>query len=279
MDDQQDSRQRRKGVVDTANNVLGAVSKIRQGAQVAGLVAANIWIVVGIVVGITLLTFILTLSGGSAAGIPTDQQSTTPDGTSFPTGFLSEAGIKTRQAIIDKFGVTMDGFDERHLNAAWEKISETSNTNFPSLIKGAKIQAISQNTSSWTGCEGVTSISLGQYEPLPFFKYIFTHELGHYIQNCKTRSISKSQEHEAAYSQEGPISYYAANAPLCTGSSNLPEDYADMISYYLNPAAGFSTTSCGGRSPTSPPNPLYVAPIKILHYNVARDILTPKTQP
>lgn len=86
MEPQEDSRQRRRGAVDTANSIISTATRVRKGAQIAGLIGANIWIVVGIIVGITLVTFILTLSGGSAAGIPESggEQTTTP--TLPPTG-------------------------------------------------------------------------------------------------------------------------------------------------------------------------------------------------
>ncbi|MEX2007512.1 MAG: hypothetical protein WD992_01950 [Candidatus Levyibacteriota bacterium] len=93
-DDQRDSGQRRRSAVDTANNVFTAVSRVRKGAQVAGLIGANIWVVVGIIVGITLLTFILTLTGGSASGIPEggSEQAASPTLAAPGGGVISGSG-------------------------------------------------------------------------------------------------------------------------------------------------------------------------------------------
>ncbi|MBI2195936.1 MAG: hypothetical protein HYU48_02745 [Candidatus Levybacteria bacterium] len=88
--DEQDSRQRRRGPISHGIDIVNAGRTVGQGVRLArtagaaaGVIGANIWIVVGIIVGITLVTFILTLSGGSAAGIPEDgedQTSTAPPG-------------------------------------------------------------------------------------------------------------------------------------------------------------------------------------------------------
>lgn len=83
----QDSRSRRKGTLDTLNDVYTAVSRARQGFQIAGMVAANFWVIIGVASAITLFVFILTFTGGEAAGIPgsgteVDRQAS----TSTPSG-------------------------------------------------------------------------------------------------------------------------------------------------------------------------------------------------
>lgn len=77
-EDEQDSRQPRRGLLSHGIDAINAGRTIGQGIKIArvggaaaGVISANIWIIVGgIIIGISLLTFILTLSGGSAAGIP-----------------------------------------------------------------------------------------------------------------------------------------------------------------------------------------------------------------
>lgn len=180
-----------------------------------------------------------------------------------------------RQALIDKYGITMNGFDTTHLRWTWEKLHEINNPNFTSLLNGSLIQATS-GISSQDGCfNGLTSLRMGQYQPELFFKFILIHELSHIIQSCTPREKSKVVEHANAYASEGAISYYAANTQTCTGlTNNANEDYADTLAYYFNSAAGFSSgpNSCIPANLKAPPNPIYTGNAFPLHRAVAESI-------
>lgn len=193
--------------------------------------------------------------------------------TSPPLGTAPAPPDDVRQGIIDKFGITMNGFDQQHLQWAWEKFWETSNTNFPELVAGITIGA-SDGGSAQLGCAGAsTSVELGQYTPGDFFKFILTHELGHVIQSCQPRSKSQFDEAINAYNTEGGISFYGNNASACNGTVNINENYADIIAYYLNPSAGYGSgpKSCGG--PANPPNPFFSGSSFPLHYSVGKAVL------
>lgn len=178
-----------------------------------------------------------------------------------------------RQGIIDQFGITMNGFDQAHLQLAWEKFWEIAPTKYISLIRGSKIIALGYTGGSrQVGCfGGATSVELVQYNG-QYFKFILTHELGHVIRNCNPRNVTKYDDHVNAVSKEGAVSYYGGNATKCTGSDNYSEDYADMITYYVNNLAGYATAICDPNQ--SPPNPYYkLSPRKELHYQVVSQVL------
>lgn len=200
-----------------------------------------------------------------------------PSSNNPPPGEVPPPPEDIRQGIIDKFGITMNGFDTDHLTWAWNALWELSNTNFPQLVRGITISA-SSGGSAQVGCAGAdVSVRLGQYTPENFFKFIFTHELGHVIQACTPRSESHYSDALNAYSTEGGVSFYANNATNCfpDGSvSNINENYADIIAYYLNPQAGLASgpISCGG--PSSPPNPFFAGTTNYpLSFSVGEQVL------
>jgi lysophospholipase L1-like esterase len=182
-----------------------------------------------------------------------------------------------RQAILDEFQVTMNGFDESHLQWTREAFLAASDTNFPSLIAGATIEArCSDCGSQRVGCqEDDVSIYLGQYDTsAAYFKFILTHELGHFIHACNPRSVSGYTQHLNAIYLDGPISYYAGHAAQCTLSDNNSEDYADMIAYFLNPMSGHVSGPLDCEPDRNPLNPLFqLNPPKQEHLNVAQQIL------
>lgn len=145
--------------------------------------------------------------------------------------------VKLRQNILDKFGITMDGFDQTHLAWSWEKLWDVSNTNFPNLIKGVRIQASANLVSTTdTNCTGI-NLWPGTFKDS--YQFVLTHELAHYINFCNQNSELDMMI--AAYNQEGAVSYYAKNVVACVkydGASSLYEDYADTVAYYLNPEQG-----------------------------------------
>ncbi len=188
-------------------------------------------------------------------------------------------------AIKEQFGITIEGFDNNsdYMKWIWEKLWDIKGTNFSSLVKGAIVKKVSGETSSQVGCPGKKNINGGDESVRliaypygeAFFKYIFTHELGHVIRMCNDREKIRWNDTIIAGQSEGGVSYYGSNASSCIeGSKNEDEDFADMVAYYLNPDAGISTTSCDGKAPAAPPNPFFSTPVlKPFHFEIAKSIL------
>lgn len=199
---------------------------------------------------------IITLGSQVFAQLQTDSNTIKTRVGNPPVGTVPDPPQDIRQGIIDTFGVTINGFDQDHLRWIWERLWEVSNTKFVGLIRGSRVESTT-GLSSQVGCfGGGVSLYLGQYTPREFFKFILLHEFGHVIQACHPRGINNQFAQQNAYAVEGAISYYAQNSASCTGSSSLGEDYADMIAYYLDRSAGFSSGPGGGKcGPTDPPNP------------------------
>ncbi len=162
-----------------------------------------------------------------------------------------------RQAIINKFGITMNGFDDEHLRWAWEKFWDISGSKFTSYVQGAIVDAQpGQGTSRQVGCPPSPTVQISQYSTDYVFKFLITHELGHAIQICHPRDQVKYNEHENARATEGGVSRY--------GETLLNEDYADTMAYAVNPTETMSSN--GG--PNIAVHPFFPAPApKPLHYN------------
>lgn len=196
-------------------------------------------------------------------------------------GTAPPAPADIRQGIINKFGITMNGFTQDHLLWSWERLHEAGD-GFTRLLRGTRIEVKPKEMpySGQVGCfDGNVSVYLDQYPNPGFFKFIILHELGHVIQACHDRAVSKQVEQQNAFYKEGGISFYARNATICfpDGSvNNLNEDYADMLAYYLDRSAGQSSAprSCRANESnlSNPPNP-YNAGGFPLHLSVAESIL------
>lgn len=171
-------------------------------------------------------------------------------------------------AIQQKFNISMIGYDQQHLQWAWEKFWEVSNTNFNSLVSGAVIQITDVSSTRQVDCPPKVSVLAGAFPEETAFKHILTHELGHVIRNCAGRE--KAQETAFLNARkEGGVSYYAQNANACTGSDAPSEDYAEMIAFYLNPGVPVASyLKCYQSSQSR-----YTEQEFPLHYQVARDIL------
>ncbi len=225
-------------------------------------------------ISVCLLLFFTTITHAQLK--TTSNTVTTNIGTPPSTTAPNVEDTNLRQALIDTFGITMNGFDTTHLRWTWEKLHETNNTTFPSLLRGSIIQAQPSGISSQVGCfGGEVSLYLGQYQGEAFFKFILIHELAHIAQKCPLREQNRVVEHANALAREGYIAYYPANTVLCVGGDNgVNEDYADTLAYYFNPNAGFSSgpLSCTGPAgQNAPPNP-YLGGKFPLHKAVAESL-------
>lgn len=169
-----------------------------------------------------------------------------------------------KEDIQKKFNISMNGFDNQHLQWGWEQLWRLSNTNFIALTKGTAI-----NSSPSSSQESCRVVKLTPFSEEELFKITFTHELGHIIKWCNPNSQSRIGDLPDIIEKESYVTYYSANASTCTGSDNFNEDYAEMITYYLNPSANSKTAKCEGNQM---PNP-YLGNKHPLHYNAAKDIL------
>lgn len=185
----------------------------------------------------------------------------------------SQNAQQLRRDIIDKFGISFDGFDTQHLQWAWEKLWNVSNTKFPALIKGTNIKSIPGIFSyqrSCTSAGGSPYVELVPAGNKAGFQFVLIHELGHVIQRCRPTQANIDNQ-IAAFNSEGGVSYYASAATLChKDANNLWEDYADMIAYYLNPNFGVEEGSC--IAVAGNPNP-FISNTKPLHYNGVTSVL------
>lgn len=207
-------------------------------------------------------SYILNLATGSVTGGSSGSGGGGTIGTPGPKPPNYPTDL--RQAIINTFGITMNGFAKPQLTWAWERFWEISNTKYTSLVAGAVIVANNADYSSQIGCPPGTTLLLRPYATEKTFKFMLTHELGHQIRNCNKRAVIRYNEHLNAYDKEGAVSYYGANAYACWKTNNYSEDYADAIAYGVTSDVNGGVSSCG----PSWPHPFYPAPAKKpLHYN------------
>lgn len=140
-----------------------------------------------------------------------------------------------RQAIIDKFGITMDGFNHDNLVWAWEKFWDVSNTHFIELAKGTTLTEAAGRIPEQLSC---TQIVINNSANQQRLNVILLHELGHKIDHCNPEPLSHHEEHEQVYAKEKNLTGYGLpneRGQACFGTPAVNEDYAEMITYYLNP--------------------------------------------
>lgn len=165
--------------------------------------------------------------------------------TSFPANIS--------QDMQERWGITAVGFDESKMKLIYEVFTNIQQTGFLPLVKGAHITARDGASGEQVGCpgDGTTDVFVGTGFNDASFKQILVHELAHTIQFCKPDSISHFSEVGQAIAVDGPVSGYSQTLCLYGGGNEdirRMEDYAEMISFHLNPDSGEVT--CG-----SGPNP------------------------
>lgn len=202
-------------------------------------------------------------------GNPSPTPISIPGGASTPAPSIDPTNL--RQAIIDRFGITMNGYSNKHLQWAWEKFWNVSNTNFIPLVRGSRATAISGDISRQLGCVNNTKglggiIELSPYVNETVFKVILIHELGHVVYWCNEDPKTFRTEHVNALGVEGGVTGYGDKP--CYGSSRVTEDYPETIAYYLSPGVP-EQTPCNRRVGQIP----YANGKFPLHYNVARSIV------
>jgi len=272
---------------------------IRQGiftAIRAAAISPYVW--VPLLVGLGIIIFIFFFSGvfgggtGTALG-PDDSAGTIitpPAGGSaggdtvipipITPGVIPPYPSNIPAALKSQFNITINGFGLTHQQYLWDLIWENTNTKFPQLLNGLVVQATPPGGISYQASCGSPGVYLGQYSGPTFFKFIATHEFGHWLEACNTGAEIKRQDAINAFYAEGGISWYATNGnPTCfTDTTNWKENYADIVAYFLHPNAGFSSgpRKCVPPSLQNPPNPFFGGPTQFpVQLGIARSILLP----
>lgn len=172
-----------------------------------------------------------------------------------------------RQALIDEFGITMNGFPDSNYQWAWEFMHRASNTRFPEYAAGTVV-GVDDGGSHMTGCK--TIFLRSTYPSYELFAPIFAHEIGHVVFRCTPGGgLELVAQHSAALEAEGPLTPYSQNLCLYknpTPDNRVSENFSETIAYYLNPESD-AVTGCG-----SGPNP-YAGGAHPRHLEVARNIL------
>lgn len=183
-----------------------------------------------------------------------------------------------RAAIINELGITMNGFDVPHLEWAYKKLTDVSETtNFKNYITGTTITAIPDGSGSerWAPKQ----LRLAQYPSNALFNVILVHELGHVIREDNLRDTILWNDHLEAYRNDGPITNYARTACTYPASQQTEgarqaEDFAEMVTYYLNSAELPRTATCANSGESG--NPPYQNGGFPAHYNVMGRLLEPR---
>lgn len=243
--------------------------------------------------------------GALAAFAPLPSQETSPAAAvPLTPGFINTLAPppspeyqKLHDDILKQFGVDFDQqntFSYDYLKWAWGKLWNISNTNFLKLTRGPNnniitIKRLDRGFNEQITCSSIlmsgTSSATGQPYPESLFKIVFIHELSHIIENCY-RNTSNIGELANIRTQEGGITSFSQNTASCiSGVSPLNEDFAETITYYLNPEFGeqryFNDPKCP--APADNLNP-FARGDKPLHQQFAAKLLgvaslTPQTTP
>lgn len=136
------------------------------------------------------------------------------------------ANPATLQADIEKqFGIRMEGYSQKHMQWAWEKLWDVSHTNFIKLInpQPGSIRMIPGPSQQ----HGPKYITLEAWNDEELFKIVLIHELSHCIYWYNKDADSRQTEHNNLFGTIGGVTGY--------GATNKTENYPEMITYYLNP--------------------------------------------
>lgn len=173
-----------------------------------------------------------------------------------PVPTLPPAPDDIDKALLDKFGIKMSGYDRTHKVWAYDKFSQiitiTNSTHYKDLINGTIINAVaSPADTAQVACQVIQVYPFNE----ELFKVAITHELGHIIRNCTAprNNICYYAHLEVWDNGKNPVTNYSKTACTYPSSSRgwwekTSEDYAEMLTYYLNPGVDQQTAACAGRS-------------------------------
>jgi hypothetical protein len=171
-------------------------------------------------------------------------------GGGLPGGPCQEAPplpANVKQAIIDKWGITLD-LPQDQIDLAWGEFYQIDCTGFLQDIKGTTIGSWGNAYAQQFSCpgDGGANIQFSNQWSGRFMQAIIVHEMTHVWQNCSSRGEQNKLDNDAAFESEGGLTQYSRTG--CSFSVDLSkEDHADTIALYLNPDVGELT--CGGGAP------------------------------
>ncbi len=174
--------------------------------------------------------------------------------------------------------VKIIGFDAQHTEWINQLLAKYSNTNLSRLIQGTTIMPVAEQVNWTIGSSepgGSCTIQMYQYPNQSMFDILLTHEFGHVIDFCTTSKDSLHDEHTTVFKDEKGVTDYARNNCVSgtegRGRPSEAEDYAEMISYYLNPGANV-VSDCKSNPNAVEANPYNNGGFPE-HYNLAKQIL------
>lgn len=152
-----------------------------------------------------------------------------------------------RQAIIDKWGITLD-ITTFQLPLAWEEFHEIDCTGFLQDIRGTTVGSWGNGYAQQFNCpgDGGNQVMFSNQWSGEFMKAILVHELTHVWQFCSEKGETNRVVNGSAFAEEGGVTNYSRTG-CGFDVSLLNEDHADTIALYLNPEQGELT--CGNGAP------------------------------
>lgn len=182
-----------------------------------------------------------------------------------------------RQSLINDFGISMEGSGEGNYSVenyqwAWEKLCSVSNTKFIDLIHGNAPRTPLITVRYTKGMSNQASESLINFKPPlspAIFNVVLLHEMAHLIQHYNTDDRSFGSDHADVLATEKPYGVTGYGGAPCWGTPAINEDYAEMITYFLNPDI-VEVILCNNRGVVP-----YGDGRNPMHYNLAKKILLP----
>lgn len=182
-------------------------------------------------------------------------------------------------AIYQQFGIKVSGMYDYENKWLWEKLWDVSNTRFDSLVKSGHPSIVAINGTAVTYYGATATITMHHFSQnaQTGFDVVVFHELGHVIDHYNPDNLSHRSElpndvlgdRATAPSLGGWITQYAQTLCISGGKGlevQFGEDYAEMITYYINPTAQEETACRFGPPP-------YANDAHPNHYKTAQEIL------
>jgi hypothetical protein len=188
-----------------------------------------------------------TKVGNATGPSPCEQQPPQPQPNSDQPGTPQQPGTQSdqtpsidagnlKQAILDQFGVTMQGaWGEQALRWVYEKFYQLKQTNpkFIDLIRGQSVVLIA-DAGGANAFGNVAKVGQGYAEGAKFLG-TFIHEMSHVIYWTKPLDANLRVSADGLYGSVGGVTSY--------GAGDITENYPELISYCLTKRPVGSLTS------------------------------------